>query len=237
MQQINSKMVLLLLAKWAAKTHQTNKQKSSELGLTLLEVLIGILIISVVVVASTPSLILGVATRVQARRAEEAFNLAQQQVQQIELLVEQGKYLKDDLPKAANITNNQDPKEAPAPTSFCSTCTKYSDPTATQLFKLDQDSEYLVQVFRSPGKPEITSNDNPPVAFNLGVRVYFQSAQSQLDSGGTLETTRASLNLTSGEGSIRTRPLAVLYLPICQPVGSDAIDNCNGLLTTPPPTP
>ena len=223
MQQIRSKIALLLLQQWTAQKSQTNKQKSSELGLTLLEVLIGILIISIVVVASTPPLILAVATRVQARRAEQAFNIAQQQVQQVELLVEQGKYLSSDLPKIATITNDRDPSIAPAPTSFCGTCTKYNDPTATQLFKPNGQGQYLVQIFRSPGVPDNTT----PVAFYLGVRVYFENAQSQI---GNLGTIRAPLTLTSGDGKIRTLPLAVLYLPICQPGSSDAIKNCNDLL-------
>lgn len=231
MRQINSKLALLLFQKWAIKTNQTNKQKSSQLGLTLLEVLIGILIISIVVVASTPSLILGVATRVQARRAEEAFNIAQQQAQQIELLVEQGDYKKEDLPNIASIINSQNASEASAPTKFCSSCKKYTDAEANELFKPNGEGKYLVQIFRSPG---VSSNQNSsqavPVAFKLGVRVYYESAQSRI---GNLKTTRAPLTITSGDGSIQKSPLAVLYLPVCQPVGTDAIANCSGLLTTP----
>lgn len=224
MQQMNSKIALLLLQKWAGTKRQTNKQKSSQQGLTLLEVLIGILIISIVVVTSTPPLILGVATRVQARRAEQAFNLAQQQVQQIELLVEQGSYKETDLPNVASITNAQDPSQAAAPTNFCSSCKKYSDPNATQLFKPNAQGEYLVQIFRTPGVQEGAGANATTVAFKLGVRVYYKSAQSQL---GNLGTTRAPLTLTSGEGSIQRLPLAVLYLPICKPDASTALTSCN----------
>ncbi|MGF1488014.1 MAG: hypothetical protein ACFBSE_13075 [Prochloraceae cyanobacterium] len=222
MSPINLKIALLLLQ---PRTAKTKRKRASESGLSLLEVLIGILIISVVVVASTPSLILGVATRVQARRAEQAFNVAQQQVQQIELLVEQGQYVSSDLPPTASILNNQDPSLAPAATSVCpvNTCTKYNDPTATQLFRPNGEPDYLVQIFRSPGLPNSTN----PTAFNLGVRVYFQSAENQI---ANLGTTRAPLTLTSADGSIQRLPLAVLYVPICQSEGKDAIRNCNDLL-------
>ena len=224
-------MALLLLQKWAVQTSQTNKQKSSQRGLTLLEVLIGILIISVVVVASTPALILSVATRVQARRAEEAFNIAQQQAQQIELLVEQGDYKKEDLPSVASIINSQNASEASAPTKFCSSCQKYTEAKADELFKPNGKGKYLVQIFRSPG---VSSNPNPlqavPAAFNLGIRVYYESAQSQI---GNLKTIRAPLTITSADGSIQKSPLAVLYLPVCQPIGTDAIASCNQLLTAP----
>lgn len=223
MQQMNSKLALQLLQKLAGKKRQRNKQKSSDRGLSLLEVLIGILIISVVVVASTPSLLLGVATRVQARRAEQAFNIAQQQVQQIELLIEQGGYTSNDLPKIASITNSQNPSEAPAPTSFCSTCQSYNDSNlvATQFFKPKGQEDYLVQVFRSPGLPNSTN----PVAFKLGVRVYYKSALSQI---GSLGTTRAPLTITSAEGSVQRLPLAVLYIPVCQAEGSrDLQTTCN----------
>ncbi len=225
-QPINSKIALFLVQKWASKKRLIKQKKSGDRGLSLLEVLIGIVIISIVVLASTPALILGVATRVQARRAEEAFNLAQQQVQQIELLIEQGEYVISDLPKIANITNDQDPSLAPAPTSFCSSCKKYNDPNlnANQFFKPNGQGDYLVQIFRSPGLPNNPNNNVNPVAFKLGVRVYFKSAQNQI---GNLGTTRAPLTITSAEGSIQRLPLAVRYLSVCQPEGNKAITNCN----------
>lgn len=234
----NNRLLLLLLQKWAVKTNQiAQKNRLSDSGLTLLEVLIGILIISVVVVASTPALILGVATRVQARRAEQAFNIAREEIEKIQFLVEQGDYQNSDLPKVASSTNEtldtqntQSIINFSAPTSLCNPPANTSPLTfcePNQFFKVftnnpnntNQQDYYLVQVFRSPGLP---ANQNPPSVFNTGVRVYQRSAENQI---GNLNITKAPLKITSGDGGANTSPLAVLYLQLSQSDTDTAWEN------------
>lgn len=71
-----------------------NKPKSNPKieaqGFTLVESLMGILVISVVAITITPPIVLSTATRVQNRRAEQAMQLAQAEVDRIRVFVEQG---------------------------------------------------------------------------------------------------------------------------------------------------
>lgn len=66
------------------------KSPSSDQGLTLIEGLVAILIISAVTTAITPMMFLSVATRVQNRRAEQAVQLAHGQIDQVRVLIDQG---------------------------------------------------------------------------------------------------------------------------------------------------
>ena len=59
-------------------------------GLTLIEGLVAILIVSAVTTAITPMMFLSVATRIQNRRSEQALQLAHGQIDQIRVLMEQG---------------------------------------------------------------------------------------------------------------------------------------------------
>lgn len=237
-QRNNSHRLLFWLAqKWAAK-RVTNK-KNSESGLSLLEVLIGILIISVVVVASTPALILGVATRVQARRAEEASNIANQQIEQIQLLLDRGEYNNSDLPPqlaSINDTIQQLSNPSTIPNSFCNSCKNFTEVSnANQLFKVQpkklnsnqfsSDEYYLVQVFRSPGVP---SGQDPVNTFNVSVRVYYKSAESQVNNLGI---DKAPLTLTTADGQAQTLPLAVLNVQLSRSDRDGSLNDYRNLLT------
>ncbi len=235
----NSRLLFWLLQKWSAK-RVTNKKRSDS-GLSLLEVLIGILIISVVVVASTPALILGVATRVQARRAEQASNIANQQIEQIQLLLDRGEYDNSDLPKVANINDTiQDlsDESKTTPNSFCDSCTKFTQVSdANQLFKVQlkkidpnsieskPDEYYLVQVFRSPGVP---SGQDPVKTFNVSARVYYKSAENQINNLGI---DKAPLSLTTADGQAQRLPLAVLNVQLSRSDRDGSLNDYRDLLT------
>jgi len=240
-QPNNSHRLLFWLAqKWAAK-RVTNK-KNSESGLSLLEVLIGILIISVVVVASTPALLLGVATRVQARRAEEASNIANQQIEQIQLLLDRGAYDNSDLPPqlaGINDTIQQLSDPSTIPNSFCNSCKNFTEVSnANQLFKVqpkklnsnefNSDEYYLVQVFRSPGVSAVINQQSRVVTFNVSARVYFRSAESQINNLGI---DKAPLTLTTADGQARTLPLAVLNVQLSRSDRDGSLNDYRNLLT------
>ena len=196
--------------------NQRTSQKNSDRGFSLLEVLIGMLIISIAVTAITPTLLLGAATRIQNRRAEQAFNIAREQVQQIKILLEQGEYTNADLPPQASITNKDDIKEVNAPGSTCST-----NCNADQFLK---KGDFLIQTFRNPG---VQDGDGRITAFKMGVRVYYISAENQ----NNLETTKARLTLTSGEGTnLQQFPLAVIYTELSLSDSPDALDEYRTLL-------
>ncbi|MDJ0714966.1 MAG: type II secretion system protein [Prochloraceae cyanobacterium] len=203
--------------------NQRTSQKNSDRGFSLLEVLIGMLIISIAVTAITPTLLLGAATRIQNRRAEQAFNIAREQVQQIKILLDNGptenqtaSEWNNQLPPQASITNKDDIKEVNAPGSTCST-----NCNADQFLK---KGDFLIQTFRNPG---VQDGDGRITAFKMGVRVYYISAENQ----NNLETTKARLTLTSGEGTnLQQFPLAVIYTELSLSDSPDALDEYRTLL-------
>lgn len=105
----------------------------SEQGFSLLEALVGILVITLVLVAVTPPIIITMATQVQNRRAEQAMQLAQSEVDRVRTLVAQGNYCdpmtdstcdptiyptKKPIPKVpATFSTPGDITSAPAPTT------------------------------------------------------------------------------------------------------------------------
>ena len=194
-------------------------KQPSEQGLTLLETLVGILIITVVLAASTPPIIFATATRIQNRRAEQAMQLAQKEVDRVRLLVERDDSLNNQLPPAvATITDPDELKDVAAPTAICSSCTADSYASFTEV-REDTENGFLIQVFREPGVVETDIRDPDPtpttenqvIAFRMGVRIYSPVAKNTLTSGGTLETEAASLQMTGSFGQQINRPLAVLY--------------------------
>jgi type II secretory pathway pseudopilin PulG len=192
------------------KSKKVNKR--SEQGLTLLETLVGILVISIVLAASTPPILFAAATRIQNSRAEQAMQLAQKEIDRVRLIVEREDSKNNDLPPSeTSITDPENIKNVGAPTAICT--------SSCPVNHARQDGKFLIQVFREPGVKEtdIRSPDPTPntedqvIAFRVGVRVYSHAAINTLTNGGFLETEAASLQMTSGLGQQSNRPLAVLY--------------------------
>lgn len=207
-QQINTQKVPLAKA-------LLSKRNSSQQGFTLLESLIAIMVITVVIAALTPPIFLSVATRVQNRKAEQAMQLAQGEIDRVRRLVERGDYTIFDPDP------NQRPLTLPPVAASGMTClNNVSAPaSAEEILNLNNDNihKFRVQSFRTDGI--LDPNTGKPVAFNLGVRVY-----AWFPDGPTLETQPASLKFTSAVGSQRTRPLSVLYTKV---VRSDTPNSLN----------
>lgn len=189
--------------------------KRSEEGLTILESLVGILVITLVLAASMPPILMAAATRVQNKRAEQAIQIAQQEVDRVRLLVEQGDYRNDELPPAiSGLTNPNRLKDMFPPTSVCSTIP--CSPTQPSQAKRSEDGNFIVQIFRDPGvsDPQIRDLSTPSqpqiLAFRIGVRVYSKAAEQNLLSG-RLVTDAAPLRVTDSIAQQTERPLAVLY--------------------------
>lgn len=191
-------------------------QRSSELGLTLMENLVAIVMITIFISLLTPPILLAVATRIQNRRAEQAMLIAQQEIDRVRRIVETGSYVDscstvasytvnsiDCLPPAdSSITALSSIANAAAPNSICSfTCT--SAPNSRRAV-LTSSGEFFVQSFREPGQ----ALNGQVVAFRVGVRVYHRVAEGNL---GSLNTDPASIQLTQGLGEQTYSPLAVLF--------------------------
>ncbi|TVR15690.1 MAG: type II secretion system protein [Phormidium sp. GEM2.Bin31] len=205
---------------------------SQDDGLTLIEGLVAILIVSAVIVGITPMMFLSVATRIQNRRAEQALQLAHGQIDQIRVLMEQGitdgniGQIEPQLPPLAGESNinevgppTQIVNSLMSTNSTCNNLTNLAQLTPNALFPVDVNgdcqADFYMQTFRTNQiNARTQSNANTPdvpLIFRMGVRVYYRNARV-----GELETDQASLVMTSGEAQQTTHPLATLYTVMSQ---------------------
>lgn len=229
---ILSKIGFLLLAQ---RARGSDRSQAPEAGLSLIECLVAIIIISITVVAITPPIFLATATRIQSRRAEQANQIAQGEIDRIRVIVERGSYTTTELPAAATGTINAIAAASPATATSgpvlspgnCATRYPTTTPTPTStLIRVDVNGdctpEYVMQVFRTTG--QAPSAADPPFSFDVGVRVYAYSPGETLS---TLGTTRSSLVMGTGRrdaGVNIRRPLAVLYTKLARNDSSRTLD-------------
>lgn len=216
---------------------------AGEQGFTLLESLVGMLLITTIVVTITPPIFLTVAIRVQNRRAEQAMQLAQGEIDRVRVLVEQGNYTDNDLP-AVPATSPSNIQDVSAPTTLSNTI-KSDNSSCTNLYTgtqiaanttlgvdIDRDCQrdFLVQTFRDSGLP-VSDTNNQTIAFRMGIRVYAAVAEQNL---ANLDTQRASLQFTTSLGSQRSRPLAVLYTTVIRSDSNLSLCKYKDFLSPPP---
>jgi prepilin-type N-terminal cleavage/methylation domain-containing protein len=217
---------------------QGSQPKASEQGVTLLECLMAIVVIGLTIAMIAPPLVIAAATRVQNRRAEQALQIAQGEVDRVRALVARDEHLPARLPATdAAINNSTNLQAVAAPTAASSflkssrNCTTgaYSGQQipANQVLRVDVDgdcrADFMVQAFRSPGRTsnrELINTQNRPSEFQMGIRVYSILADGNWSN---LQTLPASLQLTRGQGNQRTRPLAVLYTPFSRSDQGDSL--------------
>ena len=206
--------------------------QNSQQGLTIMECLVAIMLIGLTISMVTPPLLIATASRVQTRRGEQAQQLAQDEVDRINTMVQRGLHQDSLLPPDQNKPKLTD---ILAPTTIatalktssataCAGFTVYSDQTplpATQALPVDIDGDckpdFYMQVFRN-GTLYTTAETQKPTGtkkaarFDLGVRVYSSlvSTNGTL-ANGRLKTEQASLGLTIGQGQQATNPLSVIY--------------------------
>lgn len=239
-----------LLRHWLRHQHTLPTTRASIAGLTLLEALVAMIIISVIISVITPPVFIAVATRVYQRKTEQALNIAQQEVDAVRRTISSGDYNADSTssffyekvlpPTVANGTRLD---TYTAPTSVC------NKPTALPTGQLycttpsasiergensggvggstDNQSIFYVQVFRTVGSP-LRSNDAAPGAFRMAVRVY----EEEPGAGKTLGTQQAALTFTTGTANRRgttAQPLAVLYTEVSR--GDNGKESLNSIRT------
>ena len=199
---------------------QPTKPKRTEQGMTLMECLMGIVVIAIVIAAITPPLLIAMATRVQNYRAQQGMKLAVGELDRVRVEVESGGsksgWESKLPPKASGYDINQVGPPAP-PGANPPSCPATSAPAGaspTQIWCVtdingDNNWDLGVQAFRTP-TPATSGNPNSlPIAFVMGVRVYTRAA---LESGKPLQTTPVSLGLTSGFSV--SNPLVSISAPI-----------------------
>lgn len=222
--------------------------KRSEQGYTIMESLVAIVVVTIILVSTAQTLALVVATRVQNRRAEQAQALAQQEVDRIRVLVEQGGFAETDLPALSSASSLE---EVPAPTALFNqqrsahnTCNTYQggQVPVNQVLRVDSEvdsenpndceTDFLIQTFRV--NEQVIRADSLPEGFEMGVRVYSARAEQNL---GSLGTEAASLQMTTGTGRQTTNPLGLIYTKIVRNDQNHSLCLLNPILCISPPEP
>ncbi|MEM9213481.1 MAG: type II secretion system protein [Cyanobacteria bacterium P01_F01_bin.150] len=210
---------------------------ASEDGLTLLECVVAIAVIALTGAMIGPPLVLAAATRVQNRRAEQAMQLAQGEVDRIRAMVITGEASVAKLPALVTAT---DLETHPAPARLmngelkspeCNTYDPTTDvPAADEVLAVDVNGEetpgnceadFLIQTFR-----QNLDRDGETRDFQLMVRVYFAKAADDFTS---LQEEQASLGFTSGSGEYWQKPLAVITTRINESDSNAALCGYHGL--------
>ncbi|MBW4541497.1 MAG: type II secretion system GspH family protein [Myxacorys chilensis ATA2-1-KO14] len=224
---------------------QRQAVKRSDQGLTLIEGLVAIIVVTITVVSITPPIFWATGSRVQTRRAEQALQLAQGEIDRVRALVERDKFDLTNLPPDAGTEeevragiaapNSAQENKVVTANPSCSSKTNVSIPDAQNKYiqvdvDLDQngncDADFLVQTFRSRG---LDANGNAiaagqkPAGFVMGVRVYSFVARENLNANKG-EKEQVSLKGTTGLGNQLQRPLAVLYSTIVPSNASTNMD-------------
>lgn len=229
--RMSPRLRLAWIQRWATLAGRS-QQANAESGLTLIECIVAIVIISVVGVAITPPLFLATAARVQTNRAEQAVQIAQGEVDKVRVLVEQGAYDSGDLPGAgsAEVTKTP-PPDSVLTNSLSSThqpCddtldNNFTPPAANELLPVDVngdcESDFLIQVFRSEDNPQTVATTAEgaeiPLVFGLGVRVWADTPALRSNLAA-LDSEPAKLELRAGTGEQTIKPLAVAYTRIAR---------------------
>lgn len=197
------------------------RDPSTEAGLTIIEALVAIIIIAIIGVMITPPLILAVATRLQNQRAQQAYQIAQGEMDRVRGLVENGRHEPAVLPDvvAGDLAAVDPPSGAiDDMRSVNATCDSYDGtPLASQDalpidLTGDCEADFIMQVFRTNG---VTSDReaaslNRPINFSMIVRVYAVLDDINDVPWGDLGTEEASIRMRSGDGPQSTQPLAIL---------------------------
>lgn len=190
--------------------------KQTQDGVSLLEALVAIILITIVVSIITPPIFLAVGTRVNNRRTEQALQLAQGEIERVRLLMNSSQteaQIATQIPAAVTLASPDDIATVAAPTVLCATAPPcganelaLAEPQLAQA-----DQRFFIQTFRDEGavidQGTAATADDITFAFRMGVRIYSAEASDNL---GSLEIDTKPL-FTSGKGYRGNSPLAVMY--------------------------
>lgn len=190
-------------------------QRSTEKGLTLIESLAAIVIFSLAITAVTPPIILSMATRVRAYRAQQSMQLAQGEIDRVRRVLEAGyqKYgtVEDYNSQLPPEDGAAEPELVSAPNASSGACSEGVPTASTQYCTVEVNgTTFGIQTFRAKKVEQKSPSlkENVPVAFKMGVRVYTEGSLNQ----GNLSTEPASLSFSARtDGSA---PLIVQYATV-----------------------
>nr|WP_242028312.1 type II secretion system protein [Pseudanabaena sp. FACHB-2040] len=200
-------------------------------GLTLIECLVAIVMVSLVIGTVAPALVISTATRIQSQKTEQALKVAQAEIDRVRTIVERGTYETVELPQSTPVTTENktavrgsqyvieypESVDGPQVGNLRDSTTAYTGLGPFDARRVDVNGDgnpdLAVQVYRSPGR--LRPGSNLPVNFVMGVRVYDIQAFEGGNTGNLpVEQSRAAM--TAGEGDRRRQPLAVLYTSVAK---------------------
>ena len=177
-----------------SKKH-THSRQSNQQGFTIIESLVAILVVTILLVAIAPVIVLSVATRVQARRVDIATDAARSYIDTLR----SGAI---DAPPISTILSENVPAPI-APTGcnsndYCVTPTSSpATPPQFGVFCIDGDQngscgndfkDMLVQAIGYHPTPESDPLETVKQGYQLSIRVYRADATENLDATGDLQT-------------------------------------------------
>jgi prepilin-type N-terminal cleavage/methylation domain-containing protein len=160
--------------------HHQNKQEltSNDSGFTIIESLMAIVVVSILMVAIAPAIVLSVATRVQAKRVELATDAASSYID----AVRSATILPPAIITKATTTSPEPVPDAPSGTLTCAKSSDYctspvTNPATSSLFCVNGDSQEGCQ--NTSNKDMVVqafgyhpTSTNPENGYKLSVRVY-----------------------------------------------------------------
>ena len=203
---------------------------SNQSGFTIIESLVAIIVVGILMTAIAPTIILSVATRVQARRVELAADAAQSYIDGVRTNTIEDSY----LPNSTELKDYDAPSQGNLTCNHNSYCTSSNH---TNLYCIDGDADgsctktssrdMIVQAFRYN-----QSSTDAEDGYSLGVRVYRADAfdSNKVDELKALKDNGAEKQstFTGGTGlrSVQT-PLMEISTEISN--GTEFSDFCNRL--------
>ncbi len=185
--------------------HSKQKQhspQSSQAGFTIIESLMAIIVVTVLMVAIGPVVVMSVAVRVQARRVERASEAAKTYIDS----VNSGKTPAPPVPNnlKGSSAGSLDKAPAPTPAKFPKTVDWSKslelycvDLDPTPGCSLNSSRDLVIQAFRNPSAPTPAA-DNPAQGYRLGVRVYRADAFKGSGPSKTITKEQSALKGTLG---------------------------------------
>jgi prepilin-type N-terminal cleavage/methylation domain-containing protein len=153
--------------------HKKNQElTSNDSGFTIIESLMAIIVVSILMIAIAPAIVLSVATRVQAKRVESAADAARSYIDG----VKSGTITPPPVSKTSQIKDVATPTVGSLTCSTTDTNYPYCSVPATNLYCIDNDGggctlnsprDFIVQAFAYNKTVETPEN-----GYQLGLRVY-----------------------------------------------------------------
>lgn len=208
---------------------QQNPNKSSQAGFSIIEVLLAIIIVTILMAAIAPAIVLSVATRIQAKRIELGTAAAKSYIDGVRSgaiaapIITNTSANNVDVPSVGDLGTCTSTDTIVKKAFYCPT-----GPTNSDLYCIDNDDtpgctnnsfqDMIVQAYGLSSDPSTTNEEKAEKGYQLGIRVYRADAFA---GSGTLKKSddnakRSASTFTAGNGDSKA-PLIEMTTEIATP--------------------